>query len=151
MMNKLKINALLWCNKTTRSQMRVIVSHKGMLEAREKGKWQPTCVKRMTLGMDDKVRTYAFKVAFTLPTLFLVIGTMALHLIFIAAVLWSTLGSVQVAVLGFPPRGSLPTYTLSALVNDENSSCMVLLSRAFYALIYSDLPLAPLPKAFFFS
>lgn len=115
------------------------------------GKWQPTCVKRMTLGMNDRLRTYAFKAAFTLPALFLVIGMMALRLIFIIVVLWFALGSVQVAVLGFSPSESLPACSLSALVNDENSSRLVLLCRAFYALICSGLPSAPLPKAFCFS
>lgn len=52
-MNNSNMNALLWCNKTTRSRMQVIDSYKGTMEARKMGKWQPICVRGMSHGLDN--------------------------------------------------------------------------------------------------
>lgn len=67
--------------------MRVNVSHISSLEAREMGKSQPTCVKHMTSGKYNRPCTFAFKTAFTLPTLCLIIDTMVLRLLCIVVVL----------------------------------------------------------------
>lgn len=67
--------------------MWVNVSHIGSLEAREMGKWHPTYVKHMTSGKYNRPRIFAFKATFTLPTLCLIIDTMALSLLCIVVVL----------------------------------------------------------------
>lgn len=131
--------------------MRVIDRHRGTMEARKVGKWQPNCASCKRHGLESWPRTNPLMAALTLPSLLLVIGAMALSLILIAVVPTHAFGSIKVAVPGDSLSDSSSTYFPSALVHAESSSLLVCLCWAICAFAISGLHSAPVPDAHNFS